>query len=335
MTLPVTRRELGAAAAGVALALAARGSLLAADEKPMRIIDTHQHLWDLDKLKLPWLEGAKGVLAKSYRPADYKAATEGLDLRSVYMEVDVAPEHHLAEAKYVFDLCRDKSQPTLAAVVGGRPASPDFGKYLDDLARAAGDAPLLRGVRQVLHGEGTKPGYCLGEEFVRGVRLLGQRKLSFDLCLRPKELADGRKLTELCPDTEFVLDHCGNADPKAFGKFGPDAGAPEHEPDPWKRDIAALAKRPNVICKISGIVARAPAGWKAADLAPIVNHCLESFGPDRVVFGGDWPVCLLGAKLKEWVAALDEIIAARPVEERKKLWSANAMKFYRLKDKPA
>jgi L-fuconolactonase len=91
-----------------------------------------------------------------------------------------------------------------------------------------------------------------------------------------------------------------------------------------------LAARKNTICKISGIIARVPKEWNAEDLAPIVNHCLDTFGPDRVIFGSDWPVCLLGAPLKEWVAALRQIIAERPAEEQQKVMAENATAFYKL-----
>ena len=144
-----------------------------------------------------------------------------------------------------------------------------------------------------------------------------------------RELKDGVKLTELCPDTRFIVDHCGNADPKAFAAQ-PDGGKPSHDPDAWKRDMDALAKRSNVICKISGIVASAPKGWTAADLAPIVNHCLDAFGPDRVVFGGDWPVCLKGARIANGCWPCAKIVAGRPAADQRKLWHDNAVRFYGL-----
>jgi L-fuconolactonase len=173
----------------------------------------------------------------------------------------------------------------------------------------------------------------LQENFVHGIRRLGELGLSFDLCLRPKELADGAKLAEQCPDTRFIVDHCGNADPKAFFRTGDSRVVDsriEHDADDWRRDIERLAARPNVICKISGIVARVPKQWSADELAPIVNHCLDSFGASRVVFGSDWPVCLNGAPLRDWVAALKQIIATRPTAAQRQLLYDNAVRFYGL-----
>jgi L-fuconolactonase len=191
--------------------------------------------------------------------------------------------------------------------------------------------PYVRGVRQVLHGP-TPPGFCLGETFVQSVRLLGELGLSYDLCLRPAELADAVKLVEQCPDTRFIVDHCGNADPKAFLPAQRRDGAPpSHDPDAWRRNMAALARRERVVCKISGVVAQVPRpDWTPDDLAPVIHHCLDSFGPDRVVFGSDWPVCRLGAELAQWVQALKELVRSRSENEQRKLFHDNAQRIYRV-----
>ena len=294
-----------------------------AAEPQLLRIDTHQHLWDLSKQKLPWLAGAPEILKHDYRSQEYALATAGRLMRTIYMEVDVAEEQHDAEAEFVIGLCRDPKHPMVGAVIGGRPASKDFEAYVKRHAESG----QVKGVRQVLHADPTPKGFCLQPEFVRGVQLLGKLGVNFDLCMRPGDLRDALALTEKCPDTRFVLDHCGNADINAFV---PGAKEKTHDPEAWKRDIAALAQRPNVFSKISGIIAKAQLGWTAETLAPVVNHCLDSFGPDRVVFGGDWPVCLLGAPLNDWIAALTQIIEKRPAAEQEKLWSGNAKTVYRL-----
>lgn len=321
----VSRREaVRLLGAGAALALTALG---AGDEPApgLPIVDTHQHLWDLELKRPPWLDGAAPVLRQSYGPAEYAEATRGLGVdRAIYMEVDVAPGQHLDEARGVIKLCREKLSPTRAAVIGGRPASADFPAYLKQFR----ETPEVKGVRQVLHGQTTPPGFCLSGEFVKGVQALGDAGLTFDLCLRPTELADGEALVLRCPGTKFILDHCGNADPSAFAKGEGGDKKPPHDPAEWARAIDRLAKQDRVICKISGIVAKARKGFTPDDLAPIVNHCLDSFGPDRVVFGGDWPVCLLGSTYRGWVEALRAIVSNRPAEERRKLWSENALTYY-------
>lgn len=299
----------------------------AADSESLLIIDTHQHLWNLKTQKLPWLGGAPEILKHSYTPVEYAAATKGLNVKAVYMEVDVDSSELIAEAEYVIGLAKSGREQTIAATIGGRPDAANFAAYVKPL-QATGHA---KGVRQVLHVDSTPAGYCLSDDFVKGVKLLGELGMHFDLCMRPTELSDGRKLAERCPETRFVVDHCGNGDPKAFGKPRSGEEQPWHTADQWKHDIDALAATKNVICKISGIVARAPKGWTADDLAPCVKHCLDAFGPDRVVFGGDWPVCLLGAQFRQWVEALRQIIGSRPLADQKKLWHENAIKFYGLK----
>jgi predicted TIM-barrel fold metal-dependent hydrolase len=294
------------------------------------IIDTHQHLWDLSKFKLPWVDGAPAI-NRSYLQSDYAEATAGLHVvKAVYMEVDVDPSQQTAEALYIIDQCQRDDTPTVGAVISGRPASADFAAYISQFKGNR----YIKGVRQVLHGPETPSGYCLQPTFVQSIQLLGELGMSFDLCLRPSDLGDGVKLADLCPNTRFVVDHCGNGDPNIIAAS---AELPQNPADPfshtrrqWQDDMQALANRPNVICKISGIIARVTPGWSAATLAPTVNHCLDVFGPDRVVFGGDWPVCTLGASYREWATALREIIAERSERDQRKLLHDNAEQFYQL-----
>ena len=294
------------------------------------IVDTHQHMWNLAQFALPWLEG-EGMepLRKNYLMSDYLAAAEGAGIaRTVYMEVDVAAAQRIAEAEFVAGLCRADDNPMAAAVIGGSPGEEGFRAYID---RFKGN-DFIKGVRLVLHVPDAEPGRCLQERFVRDVQYLGEIGMSFDLCLRPSELGDAVGLVDQCPDTLFIVDHCGNADPQIVN------GAAEYDPanpfshtkEQWQRDMVALGAREHVVCKISGIIARAPAGWSADTLAPTVNHCLDSFGPDRVVFGGDWPVCNFGASLGAWVAALREIVSGRPEEAQAKLLAGNAERLYGL-----
>jgi L-fuconolactonase len=281
------------------------------------IIDTHQHLWDLTKLTLPWTKG-NDVLGKSFVTSDYIAATKGLNIvKSVYMEVDVDPKDQVKEAEYVIDLCQRKESPMVAAVISGRPASDSFAPYI---AKYKGN-PYIKGVRQVLHGENDSAGYCLDKQFVKSVQLLGEMGMSFDLCMRSGELLDGEKLVKQCPRTRFVVDHCGNGsvvetDAKKIAR--------------WKDGMKALAQHDNVVCKISGIVVTARKDWKPADLAPNMRFSMETFGPDRRMFAGDWPVCTLRASFAQWVGALKEIVREMGMShaDQMKLFHDNAIRFY-------
>ena len=314
----MNRREFIAAAAAATAVHPQSAPAEAA--KPIAIIDTHQHLWDLKTFKLPWIkEGSP--LAKDHVTTDYLRATEGLNVvKAVYMEVDVAVEQQAAEAAYVLDICRRKDTPTVAAVISGRPASEGFAKYLEPYR----NVDLIKGLRQVLHGDSTPAGFCLAKEFIRGIRLLGELGKSFDLCMRPDELLDAAKLIDACPGTRFILDHCGNGDVR--GK----------DLTKWKQGMAAVARHKNVVCKVSGIVANArPGEWRPDDLAPIINYTLEAFGPERVMFGGDWPVCTLAATYRQWVEALKSIVANRPALEQRRLFHDNAERFYRIEGRKA
>jgi L-fuconolactonase len=326
-----TRRQFLSTSAAAAAAVALHETVNAAltnTTEVIPIVDTHQHLWDLSQVQPPWLSGAPKILSQTYGLAEFAKATEGLNVvQAVYMEVDVAPEDQVKEADTLIEICRSKKGPTVAAVISGRPGEESFAPYIRRYAKEK----EIKGVRQVLHSETAEKAMCLKPQFVASVKLLGELGLSFDLCMRPGELTDGLALAKKCPGTRFIVDHCGNADPSVFLKNAASSDPPAHDPQKWRDDIKALADQDNVICKISGIIARAPKGVPYVDaLAPIVNHCLDSFGPDRVVFGGDWPVCLLGGSYKDWVTSLKQILSSRPVADQTKLLHENARKFYGL-----
>jgi len=286
------------------------------------IVDTHEHLWDLTKFNLPWAKGHP-KLGRSFVTKDYLEATQGLNVvKSVYMEVDVDPAQQVQEAEYVIDLCQRNDNPMVGAVISGRPATPEFAAYITKYK----GSPWIKGVRQVLHGTNDPAGFCLGPQFVKSVHLLGDLGMSFDLCLRSGELMDGAKLVAQCPRTRFVVDHCGNGNVQ-------ETDAKKRQL--WMDGMKALAQHDNVVCKISGIVVTAKEDWKATDLEPNMRFSMETFGPDRRMFAGDWPVCTLRASFRQWVTALKEIVRNMNMSlaDQKKLFHDNAVKFHSLKDK--
>ena len=307
------RTALAAASAVLPASDAEAGPVRAAQDAP-RIVDTHVHLWDLSRLRLPWIE-KESPLARSFVIKDYQTAIEGLNVvKGIYMEVDVDVKQLTAEAEYVLDICRQANTPLVGAVIGGRPADDDFPKYLKQFRGNR----FLKGVRQVLHSTSAKPGFCLTPAFVRGVQQLGEAGLKFDLCMRPAEIGDAVKLVEACKNTQFILDHCGNGPVYAKDRTQ------------WQRDMERLARLTNVVCKVSGIVVQARERWTAADLAPVINHTLTTFGVERVMFAGDWPVCTLKATYRQWVEALRTITRNRSAEDNRKLFHDNAVRVYGL-----
>ncbi len=295
------------------------------------IIDTHQHLWNLDRLNLPWVNRVP-ELNRSYKFTDYlkEAEISGVT-RTVYMEVDAHPVDKQKEIDDITLHCQENSDLMLGMVVSADPGKPGFTEFLG----ANSGNPFIKGVRQVLHNPELASKYCLTPEFVQGIRALGKRDLLFDICIRPAELHDAVELCRQVPETTFVLDHCGNADPYVVNghrKIGSSSSDTTyvHSKESWQKGIFKLGELENVYCKISGIVARAETDWNAQTLAPTVNTCLEAFGEDRVVFGGDWPVCTLGASLSQWIAALKEIVSTRPTVFQEKMFSINAERLYQL-----
>jgi len=279
------------------------------------ILDTHQHLWNLKKFRLSWTKDVP-PLAKNFLMADYLQAAKGLGVtKTIYMEVDVEASQQVAEAEHVLELCRHSDNPMVGAVISGRPESPKFKSYL----RRYRDDKYVKGVRRILHPPELPGDHCMQKTFVDNVRLLGEWGFSFDICIRATDLINAAKLTAACPDTQFILDHCGN----------PQVGSTDMAK--WRADITKVAENPNIVCKISGFIASLQKDkWKPKDLAPVIQHVYSEFGAERVVFGSDWPVCNLAANYRGWVTALRSIVNARTDKEKRQLFYDNAARIYKV-----
>lgn len=279
----------------------------------MHIVDTHQHLWDLDLFRYAWLDSFT-QLNRSFRMPDYLGAAEGLEVvKSVHLEADVDEPYMLEETRHLLALAEQPDNPLEGVVACGRPESEDFRKYLDKIA----GHPNLKGIRRVLHTQPDELGR--GNTFIQHVAALPKYGLSFDICVLARQLPIAIDLISKCPNTQFVLDHCGVPRVK------------EQDLDPWRAHISEIAKAPNVSCKISGLVAYAdPKTWRPADLQPFIEHVIASFGWDRVLFGSDWPVCTLSASFAQWVSALQSLTQAAGESNQRKLFHDNAVRVYRL-----
>ena len=278
----------------------------------MKIIDTHQHLWDLDLFRYSWCRGIP-ELNRSFRMADYLQATSGLRIhKTVFVEPDVDDAFMLDEARWALKLA-EEDRLLKGVVAAARPERPGFEAYIDQLA----GHPALKGVRRVLHVQPDE----LSESsmFVDNIQLLERYGLSFDLCVLARQLPQAIRLVERSPGVSFILDHCGNPLVK------------EREAEPWRTCLRKIAAFSNVACKISGVVVNADRhNWTAEDLRPYIEYVIESFGWDRVMFGSDWPVCTLAASYTRWVEALTSLTDAMGESNQQKLFYENAERIYRL-----
>jgi predicted TIM-barrel fold metal-dependent hydrolase len=279
----------------------------------MKIVDTHQHLWDTERYNYPWLQSVP-QLNRPFRMADYLDNIEGLDVvKSVHVEADVAESQMLDETRYIVELAKSPHNPLQGVVACARPENPDFRACIEKIVAY----PEVKGIRRILHTQPDELGR--GATFVANVGSLKNYGLSFDICVLARQLSIAINLVRQCPGVNFILDHCGVPQVK------------EQILDPWRENLRQLASFPNVSCKISGLVAYADLdNWKIADLQPYVDHAVECFGWDRVMFGSDWPVCSLAATLSQWVETLTLMTEGAGDENQQKLFHDNAIRIYRL-----
>jgi len=278
----------------------------------LTIVDSHVHLWDPHRFRMPWLDD-NDRLNRPFGLSDFRQAADGLQVVGVvYVQVDVTPTYGLLEAEWVAQL-----DDTVAGMVAWAPVDDGalLRTYLD---RLTATGPRLRGVRRLLQSE-SDPDFLIAPDFLTGLQMLPEYNLSFDICIRHDQLARTIDMVRACPGTAFVLDHLGKPDIR------------NARLDPWRDQISELAGFSNVTCKVSGLVTEAdPTSWTPDDLEPFVAHALSAFGEERVLFGGDWPVVTMASSYRRWVDILTVLTSDLSVEAQRKLWAENARRVYRL-----
>lgn len=275
-----------------------------------RIIDSHVHFWDRERLTNPWLDEADAVLQPSHLPRDLAATGWAADA-IVAVQADCLPEQGLAEARWFSQLGTDRAR--VEAVVAFAPLDAPAG--LPEHLAALAELPLVAGVRRLLQDEG--PQLVTSPDFVGGVQALAAHDFSMDLCIRQLHLPAVIRLVEQCPEVQFVLDHLGK----------PTIQADAFES--WAADLTRLAALPNVVVKLSGLLTEAaPEQRTAATLMPWLRHALEAFGPARSMFGSDWPVLNLGGGFERWVDLVAELLVDLTPEDAAAVWSGTAETVY-------
>jgi len=279
-------------------------------------VDAHVHLWDPALFAYPWLDGIP-ALQRPFAMHDYPGLGRD-DARSVdavvVVEANVVAGAGSVEASWLEQVARHDSR--LAGIVA-------FVDVPDPIACewAVRHFKRYRHVVGVRHNiQGHPPGYATHAAFVNGVRMLAVSDFPFDLCITASQLAEVTALVKRCPEIRFILDHCGKPD-IARGSF-----------DEWRHRIDALAEFDTVCCKLSGLFTEAGPGRCDADtLRPYVKHVVEAFGPRRVMYGSDWPVCTLAGSAEDWHTIVSDIVGGLcSRHERDEIFGGTAVRAYRL-----
>lgn len=275
-------------------------------------IDSHQHFWRYSASDYPWIDERMVRLRRDFLPADLAAARQTAGI-AAGASVAVQARTSLRETEWLLELAAD--DPSILAVVGWvELCDPDLAALLDRLARQ----PRLKGLRHVLQDE-PDDRYMLRPDFVRGLAMLARYDLAYDLLLHPRHLPIAAELVARLPQQRFILDHLAK----------PAIATAAWEP--WASDFARLAQFPNVYCKLSGMVTEADwDGWTEPQLHRYARHALACFGPERVMFGSDWPVCTLASDYLRWLQTVEQWLAPLSPSQRADVWAGTARRAYRL-----
>jgi L-fuconolactonase len=271
------------------------------------IIDTHVHLWDKDGLEYPWLADIP-ALNRNFLPGDYSRACGNITVEgAVFMQCEVLTSQSMDEARWVAALA--KETPGIKAIVPWAPL--EQGEHAREHIEKLIQYPLVKGIRRIIQFE-KNPEFCIQPDFIRGVQMLADYSLSFDICISHVQMANSIRMVSQCAGVTFILDHIGKPDIK------------NHIFEPWATHLKRFSEFPNVYCKISGVITEADhEKWTKEDLKPYIEHVLNCFGFDRVIYGGDWPVVTTAGKYTQWVEALEWAISGCSEDELRKLFHDN------------
>lgn len=271
-------------------------------------IDAHQHFWKYDAGEYPWITAEKKILRRDYLPEDLEQEQKKVRFDG---SIAVQARQTLEESRWLLDLA-DRHERIKGVVGWGDLCSEQVVKQLETFAAH----PKFVGVRHVVQDE-PDDRFMLRPEFLRGLGMLKQFGLTYDLLIYPRQLPAALEVVQRFPEQPFVLDHL--AKPRIKDRVL----------SPWKEKIRELAAFPNVFCKVSGMVTEADCrGWKSEDFTPYLDVVAEVFGEDRLMVGSDWPVCLLSATYGEVVTIAREYFKSFSTTEQEKIFGENALKFY-------
>jgi len=274
------------------------------------IVDSHQHVWQIGHFDYPWMSPDVEVLYRDYLP---ETNAEALASLGVTRTVLVQASNSVAESHWMLDLADEHEQ--IAGVVGWVDlASSSVGAQLDELQAR----PAFKGVRHIVESE-PDDAWLVRADVLAGFRELARRKVPYDLLVHTRHLGHVLTLANECPDLPLVVDHCAKP-PIATAEF-----------DAWARAIERVAAIDRIHCKISGLVTEAKHdAWSVDQLRPYVDHVVSCFGIDRLLFGSDYPVCLLAATYAQVLGAARDFFAGYPESAQGAVFAGNAERFYAL-----
>jgi L-fuconolactonase len=281
---------------------------------PMRIVDAHHHVWDLGVRDQDWIAGAAmAPLRRDFLPGDYQSVARANGVAaSVVVQTVTVPE----ETPELLALAG--ASDLITGVVGWADlTAPDIADRIAALKEQPGGARLA-GLRHQVQSE-PDPDWLTRRDVLRGLAAVARAGLVYDLVVTPAQLGACARAAAAVPDLVFVLDHLGKP-PVATGST-----------EPWARDLRRLAAPPNTAAKLSGLVTEADwRRWQVADLRPYAEVALDAFGPDRLMFGSDWPVCTLAATYPDVLASARDLTAGLSLAECEAIFAGTVTAIYGL-----
>ncbi|WP_020571014.1 amidohydrolase family protein [Neolewinella persica] len=271
-------------------------------------LDSHQHFWNYELPKHDWIDNEMAAIRRNFSPDDLSPV---LQAHGVDGCIAVQADQTTAETDFLLDIAANNN--FVKGVVGWIDLRADdlpaqLGKY-------AGQ-PLLKGFRHVVQGE-PDPYFLLQPDFLRGIDTIGKLGYTYDILIFPHQLVSSLELVKQFPEVKFVIDHLA----KPYAKDSYFTG--------WAAGISAIAAFPNVYCKLSGLVTEADyQDWTAEALLPYLRHALEAFGPDRCMFGSDWPVCLVAAEYGQVIGLVKDLMTGFSDEQQAAVFGGNCARFY-------
>jgi predicted TIM-barrel fold metal-dependent hydrolase len=279
------------------------------------LLDTHQHLIIRSKANYSWTKEIPSLATDDFSQEKYTEITSNFGIAgSIFMESAVDDSDYQKETKYIKTLINDSSNKIIGLISSIRPEDDKGFEHWLDVSIQMG----VVGYRRILHEMPDE--ISQNEIFKKNIKKIGNVEKTFDMCFLARQLKIAIELAKDCSNTSMILDHCGVPD------------IANNAIDTWKEDIKLLSELPNVVCKLSGIMAYCATGTSSFEtIEPYVNHVLESFGPKRILWGSDWPVVNLGKGLPEWIKVTRQILDKLSIDEANAIANGTAQNIYKVK----